>query len=99
MSQQLKRLPSGGPHAMLDDEQYAEWQKANNEAFDKLPPSIKDAIRETGIDMDHTKLLHCLEIGIPELTIICAIYERDRASKDPAPSILRPDRRGNVRLH
>jgi hypothetical protein len=96
---QLKRVPTGGPHAMLDDEQYAAWSRQNGEAFDRLPKAIQEAIKDTGIDTDNTKLLKCIEVGLPEHTIIHAIHERERASKDPSPAVIRPDRRGNVRLN
>lgn len=82
---QLKRIPSGGPHAMLSDEHYDIWARENNELFDKLPQSVRDAIKECGIDMDHGKLLRCVAIGIPETSIIAEIYKRHREAKDGAP--------------
>lgn len=70
-----------GARAMLNPEQYAEWKRANDEAFDRLPAQVRLAIRETGVDVDCTKLEAALKT-VPEFMVIDEIFKRVNSQND-----------------
>ena len=70
------KIATGGARPILNDQQFAQWTRANMDAFDRLPSSIRDAIRDTGVEVDCMKLEKCIQLNMPELEIIVAIYDR-----------------------
>jgi hypothetical protein len=74
---------AGGPRLMLDARQFDRWQRANMDAFDRLPDDVRMAIRETGVEVDCAKIERALQLGVP-IEIVCETILTKGASQRQA---------------
>ena len=88
---QMKPSSTGGPRLLLDAKAFDRWQRANMDAFDRLPDDVRMAIRETGVEVDCLKLERALQLGVP-IEIVCeTILEKGKAQRlaNLGPSIFK----------
>jgi hypothetical protein len=76
------RTEIGSPRAMLSPDQMRDWKRQNMLSFDRLPPAVRLAIRESGIEVDCGKLEGALAHGVAEMIVIETIFDRAKLQRD-----------------